>query len=113
MNKTKDFTDFIEEARAFVEEEIAPFASEFDRNECLPGELIEKLAERKFLAPNFPEEYGGLGLDPVSYGLFTEAIGKACTSTRALITVHASLVGEMLLRWPVHLPQPWPISTNL
>ena len=57
------------------------------------------MAERKYLAASFPEEFGGLGLDPVSYGYFTEEIGKACCSTRALITVHTSLVGEALLRW--------------
>ncbi|HFC12464.1 MAG TPA: acyl-CoA dehydrogenase, partial [Anaerolineae bacterium] len=47
----------------------------------------------------FPQEYGGLGLDPIYYGLFTELFGKACTATRSLLTVHSSLVGETLLRF--------------
>ena len=41
----------------------------------------------------------GLNLDPVYYGLFTEQIGKACSSTRSLLTVHTSIVGETILRW--------------
>ncbi|MFC2166069.1 acyl-CoA dehydrogenase family protein [Acidobacteriota bacterium] len=99
MDKPKDSADIIKEAREFAETEVKPFAAEFDRTETLPRELIDKMAERKYLAATFPEEYGGLGLDPVSYGYFTEEIGKACCSTRALVTVHTSLVGEALLRW--------------
>jgi len=99
MDKTLAFGSVVEEAREFAEREIAPRAAEFDRIGVLPRDVIDKLAEKKFLTPNFPDKYGGLGLDPVSYGLFTEEIGKACCSTRSLITVHASLVGETLLRW--------------
>jgi len=99
MDKPKVSADIIEEAREFAETEVKPFAAEFDRTETLPRELIDKLAERKYLAATFPEEFGGLGLDPVSYGYFTEEIGKACCSTRSLLTVHTSLVGEALLRW--------------
>jgi len=99
MDKAGISGSIIEEAKVFAEKEIAPLAAEFDRAGVLPRYVIDKLAEKKFLAPNFPVEYGGLGLDPVSYGLFTEEIGKACCSTRSLITVHASLVGETLLRW--------------
>jgi alkylation response protein AidB-like acyl-CoA dehydrogenase len=99
MNKPKNASDIIAEAREFADTEVRPFATEFDRTETLPRELIDKMAERKYLAASFPEEFGGLGLDPVNYGYFTEEIGKACCSTRSLITVHTSLVGESLLRW--------------
>ena len=89
----------VDEAREFADREIRPFAAEFEANEAVPRELINKMAQRGFLAASFPREWGGLGLDPVYYGLFTEEIGKACTSTRSLLTVHTSLVGETLLRW--------------
>ncbi len=89
----------VEEAKAFADREIRPFAAEFEANEAVPRELIDKMAQRGYLAASFPREYGGLGLDPVYYGLFTEEIGKACASTRGLLTVHTSLVGETLLRW--------------
>lgn len=57
------------------------------------------MAQRGYLAASLPEAYGGLGLDPIHYGLFTEAFGKACAASRSLITVHTSLVCETLLRF--------------
>ncbi|MBD3306791.1 acyl-CoA dehydrogenase [candidate division KSB3 bacterium] len=89
----------LDEARQFVEEHIRPFAADFEANEALPRTLIEQMAANGYLAASFPEEYGGLALDPVSYGLLTEEIGKGCSSARGLLTVHTSLVGETLLRW--------------
>jgi len=89
----------VAEAGAFAAEEIRPFAAQFEENAAIPRQLIDKMAKKGYLAACFPKEYGGLGLDPVYYGLFTEEIGKACASTRAILTVHTSLVGETLLRW--------------
>lgn len=91
--------NIIEEATKFANSEIRPHATEFDANEAIPQDLIDKLALKGYLAATFPKKYGGLELDPVHYGLFTEEIGKACCSTRSLITVHTSLVGESILRW--------------
>lgn len=87
------------EAKEFVEKEIKPFAGDFEDNEGIPRELIKKMGERGYLAATFPSKYNGLELDPVSYGLFSEEFGKGCSSTRGLLTVHTSLVGETLLKW--------------
>jgi alkylation response protein AidB-like acyl-CoA dehydrogenase len=89
----------VEEARKFAGEVLRPRANEFDREEILPREIIDEMAKRKFLLASLPKSYGGLELDPVYYGLFTEEIGKACCSTRGLVTVQSSLIGETLLRW--------------
>jgi len=89
----------IAEAREFANTKIRPFAAEFEHTGILPGDLIKEMAGRGYLAAGFPREFDGLGLDPVNYGFFTEEIGKACASTRGLLTVHTSLVGEALLRW--------------
>jgi len=89
----------VEHARAFAEEEIRPYAAEWDEKEALPKNFIIKLAEKKFLTASFPAKYGGLELDPLYHGRLVEQIGKACCSTRVLITVHGSLVGESILRW--------------
>ena len=97
--KTETQEEIVYDACEFAEKEIRPFAGEFERNESIPHELIAKMAERKYLAAPFPEEFGGLGLDPLHYGYLTEAIGKGCPSTRALLTVHTSLVGETLMKW--------------
>ena len=91
--------NIIDEIRRFADEEIRPRAGQFDRSEKLPRDIITKLAEKKLLLASLPEEYGGLGLDPVYYGFLTEEISKACCSTAGLITVQCSLVGEILLKW--------------
>ncbi|MEW5901383.1 MAG: acyl-CoA dehydrogenase family protein, partial [Acidobacteriota bacterium] len=89
----------IDGARIFADQEIRPRAADFDESEELPRDMIRIMAERGYLAATFPKEYGGLELDPIYYGLLTEEIGKACSSTRALLTVQTSLVGETILRW--------------
>ncbi|OFX86557.1 MAG: acyl-CoA dehydrogenase [Bacteroidetes bacterium GWF2_33_16] len=89
--------NIIEEVKLFAEKEIRPYASNFETTEALPRALIVKMAEKGFLSAPFPKEYGGMGLNPIIYGLLTEEIGKACCSTRALLTVHTSLVGETIL----------------
>ncbi len=87
------------EAGEFANREIRPRASEIDKRGIFPRDLIDGLAEKGFLVPSVSEEYGGLGLDPVHYGRFLEEIGKACCSTRTLITVNNSLIGETIVRW--------------
>jgi len=89
----------VEEARIFAAEVVRPRAGDFDREEILPRDVIGEMAKRKFLLAGLPVPYGGLGLNPVYYGLFTEEIGKACCSTRGLITIQSSIVGQTLLRW--------------
>jgi alkylation response protein AidB-like acyl-CoA dehydrogenase len=91
--------NIVNEIRCFADEEIRPRAGEFDRNEELPRDIITRMADKKLLLASLPEEYGGLGLDPVYYGFLIEEIGKACCSTVGLITVQSSLVGETLFKW--------------
>lgn len=97
--QSNTLTSVLEEVKRFADSEIRPFAAEFDEKERIPRELIARMAERGYLGACFPKKYGGLELDPIEYGQFTEEIGKACSSTRALLTVHSSLVGQTLLRW--------------
>lgn len=87
----KEFSDF-------VQTELQPFANEYDKQGFIPMELIQKLGAQGYLGATVPPAYGGRGMDQVSYGLLNEEIGRACSSTRSLITVHASLTAETLLR---------------
>lgn len=91
--------EIVEDARLFAEEEVRPHAGRFDREEKISSELIQKMADRKYLVASIPVELGGLGLDPVHYGRMTEEIGRACSNARSLITVQDSLIGETLARW--------------
>ena len=91
--------NIVKEAQRFSDEILRPRAGEFDADGHLPTEIIAEMANNRFLLASLPKKYGGLGLDPVYYGFFTEEIGKACCSTRGLITVQSSLIGETLLKW--------------
>ena len=86
------------EVRDFAAREIAPFADLWDREERIPGELPGRLAVLGLLGANLAPEWGGRGLDPISYGLLTEEIGRACSSVRSLLTVH-DMVGHAIQRW--------------
>lgn len=84
--------------RAFADEEIFTHADRFDREENMPSELIKKMAQKKYLSTVLPEEYSGLGLDMITFGLLNEEIGRACSSARSLLTVHG-MVSYAILRW--------------
>jgi butyryl-CoA dehydrogenase len=86
-------------AREFAEREIAPHAAEWDRTERMDRGIVGKLAEVGFLGAPITEEYGGMGLDNVSYCLVVEEIGRADSSVRGLISVNMGLVGKTVLRW--------------
>ena len=86
-------------ARDFCDAEVAPGARELDKTEAFPDELLPKLYEMGFLGAPVPEEYGGLGLDYLSYGLIVEELGRTDASIRSLVSVNVGLVCTCLLNW--------------
>lgn len=74
--------------RELVEAEIAPHANRWEREEGFPLQVVDRLREDRLLGAPLPEEVDGGGLDPISYGLVTEEIGRGCSSIRSLLTVH-------------------------
>ncbi len=56
-------------ARDFAKKEVAPKAKEIDENHRFPVEIVQKLAGMGFLGMMVPEEFGGAGLDPLSYAI--------------------------------------------
>jgi len=86
------------ELRTLVDERIAPFADEYDRNEKMPDELIRMLGQRGYLGALVPQEYGGKGMDALSWGLLCEEIGRGSASLVSLLIVH-SMVIRALVRW--------------
>jgi butyryl-CoA dehydrogenase len=83
-------------AREFADEKLAPLAAEYDRKEEFTAPQAKMLAEMGFLGMMVPEEYGGSGLDTISYVLAMEEVSRACASTSVTMTVQNSLVC-----WPV------------
>jgi butyryl-CoA dehydrogenase len=78
-------------ARDFAAREVAPHAAELDKTARWPGEIITKMAGLGFLGMAIPVEYGGAGLDTVSYALAMEEISFACASCGVIMSVNNSL----------------------
>lgn len=78
-------------ARKFAEREIKPVASELDKTHRHPAELIGKMGELGLLGITIPEQYGGAGMDYVSYVLAMIEISKACASCGVIMSVCNSL----------------------
>lgn len=79
-------------ARSFSQKEIAPKAKELDETGRFPKEIIEKLASMGFLGMDVPEQYGGAGLDALSYAIALEEVSAGCASTGVIMSVNNSLV---------------------
>jgi alkylation response protein AidB-like acyl-CoA dehydrogenase len=88
-----------ESARAFCDREVVPHAREWDREERMDRSIVEKLAHVGFLGCALPEEYGGMGLDTISYCLVMEELGRADSSVRGIVSVNNGLAGKTIARW--------------
>jgi alkylation response protein AidB-like acyl-CoA dehydrogenase len=82
--------------REFAQGEIAPRAAKFDETAEFPWENIKKMRELGLFGIAFPTEYGGAGLDTLSYALAVEEISRACASTGITLAAHVSLG-----TWPI------------
>lgn len=79
-------------ARDFAREEVAPSVIERDINGEFPREIVSKMGELGFLGMMVPEEWGGSGLDCVSYVIAMEEISKVDASVGVIMSVNNSLV---------------------
>src|SRR5947208_6582468 len=86
-------------AREFADREIWDRARENARNEHFDTELVRKMADQGYLGAIVPREYGGAGLDYITYGLIVEEIGRADSAMRTVISVQTSLVCSSILKW--------------
>lgn len=84
-------------ARDFAEKEIKPIAAEFDESGDFPSKTIKKMGEMGFMGIEVPEEYGGAGMDTLSYVLALEEISKADASHGTIMSVNNSLFNYGLL----------------
>ncbi len=83
----------------FAKAEIAPRAAGNDLNHEIHPEIISQLKELGFLGSYIPEEYGGAGMDFLSYVLIVEEVSKACASSGVLISAHSSLCSDPILKY--------------
>jgi len=86
-------------ARKFADDNIRPYAADWDRTAEFPLDIIPKLVDMGYMAPILPEQYGGSGLDYIGYAILTEEINAACSSVRTMMSVHAGLAASAILQW--------------
>src|SRR5882762_8366463 len=83
-------------ARRFSREKLGPIGVEADRSHRYPAEAIDELAKLGMLGIFLPEQYGGAGLDHVSYSLVLEELAVECASTAVIMSAHCSVAS-----WPI------------
>ncbi len=84
-------------ARDFAKHELEPTAEERDESMEFPTDAVRKMAELGFMGISIPKEYGGSGLDSISYTLIIEEIARACASTAIIVSVHNSVCAYPIL----------------
>ncbi len=82
-------------ARGFAQKHIAPRAAEIDREERIPKEILDGLAELGLFGVNVPERLGGAEAGVVAYSLAMQEIAGACASTAVTMAV-TNMVGEVI-----------------
>ncbi|UII81049.1 acyl-CoA dehydrogenase family protein [Flagellimonas sp. CMM7] len=79
-------------ARQWVKRDVSPIIEEYAQKAEFPKEIIGGLAEIGAFGPYIPEEYGGAGLDQISYGLIMQEIERGDSGVRSTASVQSSLV---------------------
>ncbi len=86
-------------AREFAEKRLTSTAREWDEMGQMPKEILTEMAELGYFGILLPEEYGGLGLDPLSYILALEEISKANAGVEITLSVHNSLASQAIVKY--------------
>jgi alkylation response protein AidB-like acyl-CoA dehydrogenase len=86
-------------ARDFAQNELVPIAAEFDESGDFPLDSIRKMGDMGFMGIEIPEEYGGAGLDTLSYVLALEEICKADAAHGTIMSVNNSLFCYAIYRF--------------
>jgi len=88
-----------EEVRRFAEQVVKPLAKDTDAKGIFPVDSIRQAGEMGLMGVCVPEEYGGAGMDTVSYCLVIEEISRVCASTGVILSVNNSLVCDPLMKF--------------
>ena len=88
----EDQTAILEAVKQFCDEDLAPKAQQTDEAGAWPAENVRKLAELDLMGIPVPEEYGGLGMDFLTWAAVGEELSRACTTTGAVFGAHVLAV---------------------
>ncbi len=83
-------------ARSFVDKEVIPAVKSWEEKGEIPRAVTRKMADLGFFGIPIPEEYGGAGMDYVSFALVVEEIARGCNSLRTTLSVQTSLAATTL-----------------
>ncbi len=93
---TKEHEEFRAKVRAFAEEEVKPIAFLLDKENRFPEEAVKRMAELGLMGIPYPKEYGGAGLDVISYAIAVEELSRVDGGTGVILSAHVSLGS-----WPI------------
>ncbi len=82
-------------ARDFANDHLRPGVIDRDENAQFPAEQVKMMGELGFMGMMIPEEYGGAGMDSLSYCIALEEIAKADASATVIMSVNNSLVCQL------------------
>jgi butyryl-CoA dehydrogenase len=85
--------------RDFVVSEVKPVAKELDETGRFPRDIFKKAAELGLTGIALPEQYGGAGMDHISYAIVVEEVSRVCASTGAILSVQNSLYCDPIYRF--------------
>ncbi len=81
-----------ESVRNYVKKEISPIIEDYAQRAEFPGQIVKQLGDLGCFGPTIPEEYGGGGLDYISYGLMMQELERGDSGVRSTASVQGSLV---------------------
>jgi alkylation response protein AidB-like acyl-CoA dehydrogenase len=99
LGLTAEQQQFQDLARDWVDREVVPHATEWDRVEQVDTKIVGKLAELGFLGLGIDEEWGGSGGDFLTYCLMMEELGRGDTSVRGIVSVSLGLVSKNIQKY--------------
>src|SRR5574342_228485 len=85
--------------RAFADEELKPNARKWDEGHVFPAAAVRKLAEMGLMGVAVPPEWGGAGMDNLTYALAMEEVSRGCAGTGVVMSVSNSLYCDPLLKF--------------
>lgn len=88
---TQEHEDLRAKIRAFAEEEVKPIAFMLDQNNEFPHDMVKKLSEMGLMGIPYPTEYGGAGLDALSYAIAVEELARVDGGAGVILSAHVSL----------------------
>lgn len=93
---TAEHEAFRKKVRDFAESEVKPIAFMLDQNNQFPDEVVKKMADLGIMGVPYPKEYGGAGLDILSYAIAVEELSRVDGGVGVILSAHVSLGS-----WPI------------